>query len=318
MYYVGVDIGGTNIAVGILSESGEIIAHTSVKTLASLGEDSIISRCADAVLGLIKSTKINSDEIESVGVGSPGLIDSKSGRVISASNLGFKDTALAEKLGKYLPYKIYLENDANCAALAEAFVGAAKNKESSVTVTLGTGIGCGVVINGALYTGFNGLAGEIGHIIVSDGGEPCSCGRCGCLEAYASATALTRDAKRAAEKSPLIAELAEKNVGEWARAAFEAAEQGDPVAKELIDRYVHFLSLGISSVVKLLQPEMVVIAGGVACAGDALIKPLTERVMSLAYSAGVPGEWRTVIRAAEIRALSGVIGAAMLCKNNMR
>ena len=309
MYYLGIDLGGTNIAVGIVNEMGEILARKTVPTQAECGEDAVILRMADAARALTEEAGIPLSEIVSVGVGSPGAIDSEAGVVVSACNLPFSDTPLAARLAELLGRSVKVENDANAAAWAEAVAGAARGTRDNLMITLGTGVGGGIVIGGRLYGGYNSYAGEFGHMIIRDGGEKCACGQSGCLEAYASATALIRETRRAAEsnRESLLWQCAEEEGKFSGKTAFAAAAKGDATAKDVIDRYVYELSLGLINLIRIFQPEVIVVGGGVARAGDALMIPLRERLHG-----HITGRRATRIEAAMLGDDAGIVGAALL------
>lgn len=309
MYYLGIDLGGTNIAVGIVNEQGEILARKTVPTEVSRGEDAVIARMADAARALTEEAGIPLTSITSVGVGSPGAIDSAAGVVVSACNLPFSNTPLAARLEALLDRPVKVENDANAAAWAEAVAGAARGTRDNLMVTLGTGVGGGIVIGGRLYGGYNSYAGEFGHMIIRDGGEACACGQSGCLEAYASATALIRETKRAAEadKQSLLWQCAEAEGKFSGKTAFTAAARGDATAKAVIDRYVYDLSLGLINLIRIFQPEVIVVGGGVARAGDALMIPLREQLRGY-----ISGKKATRIEAASLGDDAGIVGAALL------
>ncbi len=314
MKYVGIDLGGTNIAVGITDSDGNLLAKASTPTEVKLGVDSMIARMAGAVRELIAKTNTVWEDIAAIGIGSPGAVDSQSGTVYSACNLGFDRLPLAARMQALLEKPVFVENDANCAAWAEARVGAARGCRDCVMLTLGTGIGGGIVIDGRLYGGFNNFGGEFGHTVILAGGESCGCGKRGCLEAYASATALVRDTRRAAErdKGSLLWECA-KQAGEFnGRIAFEAAARGDKAAMGVVARYIEHLALGLMNVIKIFQPEVIVIGGGISHAGEQLLTPLTERVTQLSYRDYVPTEKRTRIVAAQLGNDAGIVGAALL------
>ena len=301
--------------MGLVNEQGEIRARKTVPTVASRQEDEIIAAMAGAAQDMLAQAGVSPSQIASVGIGSPGAVDSAAGVVVSACNLRFRNTPLAEKMRRYFSCPVYVENDANCAAWAEATAGAAKGTRDSVMITLGTGVGGGIVIGGRLYGGFNNYGGEFGHTVICADGELCACGRRGCLEAYASATALIRDAKRAAEqhRESLLWTYAAKEGAFSGKTVFAAAEQGDATAREVLDRYVYYLSLGLINLIRIFQPEVLVVGGGIAQAGDALLSPLTERVGSI-YGSYVTPEKRTKIKAASLGNDAGIVGAALLGK----
>lgn len=316
MKYVGIDLGGTNIAVGIVDENGTILHQSSSPTLAKNGSKDVIHRIADAVLKLLEETNTPQSDIASVGIGCPGAIDKSTGTILSACNLAFENVPIVTELKELLKLPVYIENDANCAALAEATVGAAAHSQSCVMITLGTGIGGAIIINDKIYDGFNGLCGEFGHMTICADGELCSCGRRGCLETYASATALARDACRTAKKMPssLLWSFRERDGSFSARTVFEAAKHGDATAQNVLDQYINYLSIGLRNIIKILQPETIVIGGGVSNAGDDLIIPLSETVLNTTYGDYVSAHKKTRIVAAKYKNSAGIIGAALLGK----
>ena len=314
MLYIGIDLGGTNIAVGLVNEEGKILARKSVPTRADARTaEEVAAAMAEAAKALLGEAGVAESEIASVGVGSPGAIDREAGVVVSACNLPFRDTPLRAMLERYFSCPVHIENDANVAAWAEAVAGAARGTRDSLMLTLGTGVGGGIVIGGRLYGGCNNYGGEFGHMIICEGGEPCGCGMQGCLEAYASATALAREAKRAAEQHPesLLRVCAEREGGFTGRTAFDAAAMGDAAACGVLDAYVRHLAVGVINLIRIFQPQVLVIGGGVAMAGEALLVPLREQLGHFCSAEDV-GEKKTVIRAAALGNDAGIIGAALL------
>lgn len=317
MLYIGIDLGGTNIAVGLVNEEGEILARKSVPTRAERKAEEIVATMAETAKAMLAEAGVAEEEIASVGVGSPGAIDCEAGVVVSACNLHFSNTPLGAMLGQYFSCPVYIDNDANVAAWAEAVAGAAKGARDSLMLTLGTGVGGGIVIGGRLYGGFNNYGAEFGHMIIHDGGEMCACGRSGCLEAYASATALIRETKRAAEAHPesKLNAIAARDGGISGRTVFQAIEEGDETARCVLDEYLHHLSVGLISLIQIFQPQIISIGGGIALAGEALFAPLREK-MSGIYGKYVTPEKRTQICAAALGNDAGIIGAALLGKED--
>ncbi|WP_058486726.1 ROK family protein [Defluviitalea phaphyphila] len=314
MYYIGVDLGGTNIAAGIVTEKGEIIRKKSIPTLRQRHYKEILKDMGNLCLTLIEEENISIKEIHSIGVGSPGTFDPEEGVLIYANNLGFKNVPIRSEIQKYINLPVYLENDANCAALGEATSGAAKEYKNSITVTLGTGIGGGIVIDGKIFSGSFYGGGEIGHNVIVVDGEPCTCGRKGCWEVYGSATALIREAKIAAIKHPesQIYSLVNGDLNKInAKIPFDAAQNGDEIAQEVVNRYIKYVAEGITSMVNILQPEVVVIGGGVCAQGDYLLNPIKKFVKENAY--GLKPS-KVEVRIAELGNDAGIIGAAMLGK----
>jgi len=311
MYNIGIDLGGTNIAGGIVSATGEIVLKKSVPTNASRGAEAIANDISELCKVLVSESAINPADIKSVGIGSPGVIDPKSGTVFFAANLNFRNVALAELVNKGLEYPVYVENDANCAALGENAFGAAQGSKHSVTVTLGTGVGGGIVIDGTAYSGPFFGAGEVGHHIIVMDGEACTCGAKGCWEAYTSATALIRKTVNAAKSDPssMINSLVNGKLEEVnAKTAFDAAAAGDGSAKAVVEKYIDYLCIGIVNIVNILQPEAIVIGGGVSGQGSALISMIENRMEALSFG----GILKTRIVIAKLGNDAGIIGAAQL------
>lgn len=311
MYYLGIDIGGTGIKAGIVKEDGTIVYKQSAVTQAHLGYDVLAADIAKLIEVTLKEANVSIDEIKSIGMGCPGSIDDKNGVVIYANNINLKNAPLCDELKKYYDKPIYIGNDANCAALGEYFALGDDSVENFVAITLGTGVGGGIILNKKLFTGSNGIAGELGHTVIKVGGEKCTCGRNGCWEAYASATALIRDTERAAKNNPdsYLAKLVAENGGKaTGRIPFAALEMGDKTAKEVIDSYVVSVAEGIVNIINTFQPHAIVIGGGVSNAGDALLKPVREYVEKNSYG-GILG---TKISIAKLGNDAGIIGAAFL------
>jgi len=313
MYYVGVDLGGTNIAVGLVGKDGKIIYKDSVPTNAQRPYTEIIKDMAQLVLEVIKGAGVSIDEVEKIGIGSPGTPNCKDGILVFSGNLNFRNVPIKEEMQKYINLPVYLDNDANCAALAEGVAGSAKDTKHSVTITLGTGIGGGIIIDGKIYSGFNFAGAEIGHMVMNCEGEQCTCGRKGCWETYASATALIRQTAKAAEENPnsMINELIEGDFSKInAKTAFDAARQGDEIGKKVVEQYIKYIAEGLINVINIFMPEVVVIGGGVCKEGEYLLKPLRELVYKGVFSREeIP---QTQIKTALMGNDAGIIGAAML------
>ncbi|HHV95111.1 MAG TPA: ROK family protein [Clostridiaceae bacterium] len=314
MYYIGIDLGGTNIAAGIVDEEGKIILKDSVPTLREREYPEIIKDMAMLCLKLIKDAGLDLSDIKSIGVGAPGTPDVKNGILIYANNLKFKNVPIRTEMQKYINLPVYIDNDANCAALAESVAGAAKGYENSITITLGTGIGGGIVFGGKVYSGFNGAAAEVGHIVIDYQGKMCTCGRRGCWEAYGSAPALIEQTQEAAKQNPdsLINKLVDNDLSKIdAKTAFDAAKQGDKTAKEVVDRYIKYVAEGLIDLINVFTPEVIVIGGGISKEGEYLLKPLREHIAKGVYAKDVP---QTEIKIAMMGNDAGIIGAAMLGK----
>lgn len=314
MYYLGIDLGGTNVAAGVVNEDFKIVSKCSVPTDAKGGTDVIIKNIVAAANGAVAQANLTLNDIESIGIGSPGAINSKDGIVDFANNLGFNHTPLASLVGKHFPgKKISIENDANVAAFAEAMAGAAKGTRDSVTITLGTGVGGGMVINGKIYSGFNGKGAEFGHIVIERDGWECSCGRRGCWEAYASVTGLIKLTKhemflhRDSAMWQIVNGDTEKVNG---LTAFDAMRQGDKAGIYVVEQYIHSVAIGIVNVINILQPEVLCIGGGISKEGDTLLKPIQAYVNENIYARH--SDTFTQVRIASLGNDAGIIGAALL------
>ena len=310
--YIGIDLGGTNIKGAVVSETGEILRQSSCPTRAEAGAAAVTESIAAMINELAAG-----QEISGVGMGCPGTVDDAGGTVVYACNLGWMHydvrAALREKTG----FSVRLVNDANAAALAEVKAGCAKGAQSAVVVTLGTGVGGGVVLDGKMLTGYTGAASELGHMVIRAGGEECTCGRRGCFEAYASATALIRETKRAMAAHPesRMHAAAEENGAVDGRTAFIAAQRGDAAAQAVVDRYLDDLACGVANIVNIFFPEVIALSGGVANQGDALLVPLRERVRALSYGSRYAVR-HTRIELCTLGYRAGVIGAALLAKQS--
>jgi len=312
VYYIGIDLGGTNIAAGIVDEKGTVIRKDSIPTFREREYPEILKDMAMLALKLIEDEGLSLEDIKSIGIGSPGIADNKNGILIYANNLKFRNVPMREEIQKYIDLPVYIENDANCAALAESVAGAAKDAEHSITITLGTGVGSGVIINKRLYSGFNGAGAEIGHMTIIVDGKQCTCGRRGCWEVYASATALIEQAKEAAKSNPdsMINKLVEGDLSRLnAKIPFDAARQGDKTAETVVKRYIKYIGEGITNVINIFYPQVIVIGGGISKEGEYLLKPLRQYVYDNVYAKDVQ---QTDIRIAEMGNDAGIVGAAML------
>jgi glucokinase len=315
MYNIGIDLGGTNIAAAIVDENGTIIRKGSTPTMSERDYSAIIKDMAMLALKLLEEEGIDIDDIHSVGVGSPGTPDPENGIIVYANNLRFHNTPIRQEMKKYIDKPIYLGNDANVAAFGEYECGTGLECNNLVAITLGTGVGGGIVIDGKIISGsFNGGA-ELGHVSINYNGITCTCGRKGCWEQYSSASALIRDAKEAATNNPQskLNELVDGDLSKMnAKIPFDAALEGDEVADKVIKNYIKYLAIGIANVINVFQPEIVVLGGGVSAQRDNLIKPLEKEVINEIY--GGKNAFKTKIKVAKLGNDAGIIGAAMLYK----
>lgn len=315
MYYLGIDLGGTNIAAGIVDDNYKIIKKDKTPTKAQRPINEIMDDMAALCERLVKACGLSFDDIAYAGIASPGSIDPENQVVHYANNLPMNEFAIGDELKKRIPLKaVYLENDANAAALAEAKAGAGKGCGDLVMITLGTGVGGGVVIGGKLFSGFNYTGAELGHTVIEFGGKPCSCGRKGCFEAYCSATGLKNmTAEKLQEtKDTVMWEMVGGDINNISgRTAFDASKQGDKAGKEVVDTYIEYLACGITNMVNIFQPQVLCIGGGVCGEGDYLLKPLIKLVERDQY--GFAHQTKPCqIKIAELGNDAGIIGAAVL------
>lgn len=308
--YIGIDVGGTNLKAGLVDETGNILATERI-ALRFRNAEAFANDLADLATAVLEKSGQSTSDVEYVGVGIPGAV--KNGDILYTCNIPLRNVPLAALFQRKLDMPLLLENDANCAAVGEWLFGAGQGVKNVTVITLGTGVGGGFILDGKLYAG-GGMAGEIGHMVIEKNGTPCSCGRRGCWETYASATGLirmTQEAMKAHPESALHA-FAAKNGGVEGKTAFEtAAETGDETAIRLCRRYVEYLAAGVTNLVNILQPEVVAIGGGVAGAPDRfLLNPLRKIVEAECYprhSGCLPR-----IQRAELGNDAGIIGAALL------
>ena len=309
-YYAGIDLGGTNIKCGIVDETGTVIKYESIPTNREKGFSNVVSTMAELVKNLSKAVSVR---VKAVGVGAPGTIDGENGVVVYSNNLAWENVPLAAELGNELHLPVRITNDANAAAYGEYLCGAGKEYRSIVMLTLGTGVGSGIVIDGKLFEGNRGAGAELGHEVIRFGGEKCTCGRRGCFEAYASATALIRQTKRAMARDvdSVMWKLCSADINNVnGRTAFDGMRLGDKAAKKVVDSYINYLSVGVTNVVNAIRPEAVILGGGVCAEGDALIVPLTKKVEKSVFG-GV--QYAPVkILTASLGNMAGIIGAANL------
>lgn len=317
MYLIGIDLGGTNIAVGLVDEDGKVILKDSVPTMRERKYAEIIKDMAALTLKVIKDSGLCVSDVHSIGIGCPGATDDKEGVLIFTPNLKFKNVPLRAEMQKYIDLPVYMDNDANAAGLAESCAGAAKGSRSSILVTLGTGIGGAAVIDGKVYDGFNHAAMEIGHMVIVADGEKCGCGRKGCWEVYASATALIRMTKKALIENPnsIMNKLVNGDLTKVdAKTAFDAKRLGDKVGAQVVSNYIKYVAEGLVNIINIFQPEIIVIGGGVCKEGEYLLEPLNEMVGDMTFS----GKYlpHTKIKAAQLGNDAGIVGAALLGKES--
>lgn len=312
MYRIGIDLGGTNIAAGLVDENFKIVDSLSVPTNVPRPVSAIIDDMAALVDELTVRNGLQRADITSVGVGVPCTANGENGHMEDANNLGFDDEPFLVPLREKLNMPVFFGNDANVAAWGEYLCGGYE-EDSFIMVTVGTGIGGGIILNGKLWAGVNGAAGEFGHLGLKLDGVPCTCGRVGCFEAYASANALIAQAREvmAENRDSLLWTLCGGDLSKVeAKSVFDGAAAGDGVAARVLDRYTDYLAEGITSIINAFQPANLCIGGGVSRAGDALLLPLKEKVWARLYSKN--SKRNTNITLAKLDNDAGIIGAALL------
>ncbi|HEY0037611.1 MAG TPA: ROK family protein [Longimicrobium sp.] len=318
-WIVGVDLGGTNIVVGLVPiEGGEVLGFRTVPTESVRGAKFVVDRIVSLVEAAI--TEVTSAQgtsraaVAGVGIGSPGPLDRKTGTVINTPNLGWRNFPLRDLVANQVKLPCALDNDANCATYGEWWLGAGRGVSSLVGLTLGTGIGGGIVLDGQIYHGCSDVAGEIGHMTIDSNGRKCKCGNYGCLEQYASGPAIALRAAEGIEagaETSLVDMVDGKLEDITAATVYEATVQGDPYAAEVMKDTARFLGAGVASIINILNPEMVVIAGGVTRAGDTLFEPLRAEVRRRAFRSA---QECCKIVPAELPGTAGVVGAAAVFK----
>ena len=311
MVRAGIDVGGTGIKVGLIDERHQIVGEGSIHTFTDIPFEEQVQHMAQCVLDTAAAAGLGAKDIEMVGVGIPGIANS-AGEVIKCTNMGWFHVPFRNVFRRFLDVPVHIDNDANVAALAESVAGVSKGTSSSVFITIGTGIGSGIIIGGRIWNGFHGIGGELGHVILDLNGVPCTCGNRGCLERYCSATALIRMGREAAEAHPesMILQMAGGDPANIeARTVIDSARQNDPTAVQVYGEYIDYLSQAIASVVNLLDPEVIVIGGGVSKAGDFLLDPLHREYPKYVIFNDQP---MPEIKLAVLGAKAGMIGAAML------
>ena len=314
-YYIGIDLGGTNIKAGVVDEQFNIVSKATCKTNLPRPAEEICADMAKVAVEAVEKAGLTLDDIQSVGIGTPGTANSATGVIEYSNNLGFLNFQVVELMKTFIPKPCYVENDANAAAYGEYVAGAAKGANDAVCITLGTGVGGGIIIDGKIYSGFNFAGAEIGHTVIDPNGPECTCGRKGCFEVFSSATGLVRMTKEAmgADKDSLLWKASEEEGKVSARTAFNAMRMGDATAKSVVDKYIRYLACGITNVINVFQPDILCIGGGVCNEGDPLLLPLVEQVEKEVYTKN--SEKNTKIVIAKLGNDAGIIGAAFLGLN---
>jgi len=309
---IGIDLGGTAIKAGVVSHDGQILGRGQRATEAARGVERVLANCVQAAADALADANVVPAQVAGVGVGAPGICDALRGVVIRAGNIRWENVAVAPILGARLGLPVWLENDANCAALGEQWCGAARGSSHVILITLGTGVGGGLILDGRIYGGSSGWAGELGHMPVVPGGQPCSCGRLGCLETVASAAAMGAAGRRAVElgRSPAMARIAAEQGGRVdARVVIRAAREGDEAARTILNEAGHYLGLASAALISVLNPELIVVGGGGSYAGEFVLEPMRRTIARCAMPQ--PARLVRVVQAA-LGNDAGLIGAASL------
>jgi len=313
MYYIGIDLGGTNIAAGIVDEDMNIVLKDSIPTKLPRSADLIIDDMAYLTKELLKKASISMDQVKWIGIGTPGTANFDTGIIEYSNNLRFNNVPMVKMMEERLGKKVFVENDANAAAYGEFKAGAAKGANSAVAITLGTGIGGGVIINKRILHGFNFAGGELGHTVIEVDGRECTCGRRGCWEAYASATGLINLTKESMKehKDSIMWEIAGGSLDNVnGKTAFDAMRKNDEAGRQVVDLYIKYLGCGLINMINIFQPEVLCIGGGICKEGDNLIKPLEKIIEKERYNKNA--EKQTKICVAKLGNDAGIIGEAFV------
>jgi len=311
-YYIGIDLGGTNIKAGVVNENYEIIAKATTKTLCPRLAKEICDDMAKVSIEACREAGIDVNDVEWIGIGTPGIADNDKGTIPYSNNLDFHDVPVREYIQTHINKPVYVANDANAAAYGEFVAGSAKGARNAVCITLGTGVGAGIIVDGKILTGSNHAGAELGHIVIDMDGPQCTCGRKGCFEVFSSAIGLVRMTKEAAEadSSSLLNEYYEKDGKYSAKHAFIAMRNGDKAGTEVVNKYCRYLAAGITNAINIFQPDILCIGGGVCNEGDHLLLPVKELVAKEVYTRMIPQNTEIVV--ASLGNDAGIIGAAFL------
>lgn len=312
MYYVGVDVGGMSIKAGLVTEDGTIAAKKVLVIDPHSPSQIIVEQIGLLISGLVRENGLTLNEIGGCGLGFPGSVDSKKGVIRYCCNINLVNVKLTAMLKSQLGIRnIKISNDANCAALGETKFGVGQGCDNTLLITLGTGLGTGMVVDGKLFEGGQSAGAEGGHMPIVRGGDVCGCGERGHWEAYASATALIRQAQREADKHPesLLAEMT-KDTPMTGKIPFDAAQAGDKVAARVIKKYLEYVSIGLCGMINVFRPELVIIGGGISNQGDYIVTPIRKYVNKHTYGRGYNPKIKVAI--ATLRNDAGIIGAASL------
>lgn len=313
MYRIGVDLGGTNISVGVVDEDFNIIGRGKTKTNSPRPAEEIFEDIAKCISMAADDAGISLDDVNVIGVGTPGSVNDETGYIDYSNNLRFDKVPAKQMLEELTGKPCFFANDASCAALGELYAGAGNGCKNLIAITLGTGVGSGIVIDGKVFRGANSAGGEIGHTVINVNGAECTCGRKGCWESYASATALIAQTKHAMKENPesKMWNCAGNDIESVnGRTAFDAMRMGDEAAKAVVDKYIYYVAVGIINVINVFQPDVLCVGGGICNEGETLLAPIRKYVVEERYSKYA--QKQTEICKAQLGNDAGIIGAAML------
>lgn len=310
--YIGVDVGGMSIKAAVVTEDGQMLSKYSCPTQTDKPYTVMTENIYNLCLNILTDADLKKEDIQGVGIGCPGTIWREKGIITFANNLDFYNVPLVKEFKKYWNINIQIENDANCAALGENKFGSGKGYKDCVFITLGTGVGTGFIVDGKLFTGRRGAGAEAGHMVIRIDGEKCTCGRRGCWEAYASASALIRETQKAMQKNPdtIMHKIAQEHGKVSGRTAFEASKQNDPEGKRIVKRYVKYIACGVVNLINIFRPEVVIIGGGVSNEGQYFIDMIQRYVNRYHYGKKLNPKAK-VVRASLLND-AGILGAASL------
>ena len=316
---IGVEIGAKFIQAGIVDKFGRLLARSKVQSHYGQGLTEIVSEAVRLIHDLMRDKEFDLRSIKSIGVACPGVPDEENSKIIKTHILGLYNAPIRDEFKKHFSnLPIYVENDAHCAAIAESVAGAAEDLDFSITINIGTGISGGIIIDNRLYTGMNNAGAVLGHMVIDKNGKPCSCGRVGCFETVCSAKALIEETKEAAIKNPAskILEVCGNDLLKITETtAFEAMELGDQEAKVIFDRYTDNLAVALTNLANILMPEVIILCGGITCLGEALLKPVREKMHEWIYSKEIA---IPALKLSEMGSASVLVGAGMLADHKKK
>ncbi len=313
MYRIGIDLGGMTIKAGIVDADGKILLQTNVDTNSEKGHLHVINLMKELTFELLEKTSLSVNDIEYIGVGTPGTVDCDNGIVVSAYNLGFSNVNIRKILSELTNINVYVGNDADCAALAELYCGSGVGYNNIIAITIGTGIGGGLIVDRKSVSGAYNGGGEFGHMVISVNGRPCSCGRLGCFEAYCAASSLTKVIKQKASENTnsILYNLVDGDIEKLnPKVLFVAKEKNCPVALEILDEYNLYLSESLANLINMFEPEIILIGGGISKQGENLLKDVRKLTFEKCFNKNSKVKIETAFHFND----AGIIGASFLGK----